>query len=421
MGETDFDVEFMRYRENEGRFSLNNITTLLRYFLELCKDFNIKIIRAGMTDYSLLPREKEWEILDELDEDKNKLLHKISKRDLSTRDINTLLDLQFPHKIDVLNNLTIEIEYGAESVQQLRSLLNNLIRNFTEGKIGQNEFFEASAYTYLYQKSSFLEKLPDLIKKYGYSLRLSELRDASILGEDISRVKFLEVFLGLEYEGYLEITELNSLDPQRYNLKDTTRQDLVLDIKLKDSTLPRNTTSSSQAHGITLPPANWDLIVENKNAHLSKEGHVLFTFPSNTSNQFRYFKCLWNNYGKRVTYQEVYEFESNLKHPNKRGKNWKFNDLIRNSIQAGAKIVKINLSLEDEFTVLEFSDNGIGIAEENIPKIFEPFFTTKKEGKGTGLGLWVSYGIIKSFQGEIKVSSIYGQSTTFTISLPVQN
>jgi PAS domain S-box-containing protein len=83
-------------------------------------------------------------------------------------------------------------------------------------------------------------------------------------------------------------------------------------------------------------------------------------------------------------------------------------------------IVKSDLNDNNE-VVITFSDNGIGIAEENIPKIFEPFFTTKKEGKGTGLGLWVSYGIIKSFQGEIKVSSVYGQSTTFTIFLPIQN
>jgi two-component system, NtrC family, sensor kinase len=83
-------------------------------------------------------------------------------------------------------------------------------------------------------------------------------------------------------------------------------------------------------------------------------------------------------------------------------------------------IVKSDLS-EDNDVIITFLDNGIGIAEENIPKIFEPFFTTKKEGKGTGLGLWVSYGIIKSFQGEIKVSSVYGQSTTFTIFLPIQN
>ncbi len=70
--------------------------------------------------------------------------------------------------------------------------------------------------------------------------------------------------------------------------------------------------------------------------------------------------------------------------------------------------------------VITFSDNGIGIADENIPKIFEPFFTTKKEGKGTGLGLWVSYGIIKSFHGDIKVTSNYNQGTVFTIILPVQ-
>ena len=70
--------------------------------------------------------------------------------------------------------------------------------------------------------------------------------------------------------------------------------------------------------------------------------------------------------------------------------------------------------------MITFSDTGMGIAEENIGKVFEPFFTTKKEGKGTGLGLWVSYGIIKSFQGDVKIKSTVGEGTTFIISLPIQ-
>jgi PAS domain S-box-containing protein len=65
-------------------------------------------------------------------------------------------------------------------------------------------------------------------------------------------------------------------------------------------------------------------------------------------------------------------------------------------------------------------DSGRGISQEHLDKIFEPFFTTKKIGEGTGLGLWVSYGIIKSFQGEITVKSKEGKGTTFTISLPIQ-
>ncbi len=74
----------------------------------------------------------------------------------------------------------------------------------------------------------------------------------------------------------------------------------------------------------------------------------------------------------------------------------------------------------DESVIVTFSDTGTGIAEENVGKVFEPFFTTKKEGKGTGLGLWVSYGIIKSFQGDIKIKSTVGKGTTFIISLPIQ-
>lgn len=68
---------------------------------------------------------------------------------------------------------------------------------------------------------------------------------------------------------------------------------------------------------------------------------------------------------------------------------------------------------------ITIQDNGKGIAKDALPKIFQPFYTTKKVGEGTGLGLWVSYGIIKSFQGEIAVQSLEGQGTTFTISLPL--
>ena len=65
-----------------------------------------------------------------------------------------------------------------------------------------------------------------------------------------------------------------------------------------------------------------------------------------------------------------------------------------------------------------FSDTGCGIPEENLDKIFEPFFTTKKTGQGTGLGLSVSYGIIKDHKGEIRVKSQVGKGTTFIIVLP---
>lgn len=83
------------------------------------------------------------------------------------------------------------------------------------------------------------------------------------------------------------------------------------------------------------------------------------------------------------------------------------------------KIIIESILSEDE-VVITFTDNGSGISEENLNKIFEPFFTTKSPGKGTGLGLWVSYGIIKSFQGNIEVRSSKGLGTTFVIKLPVE-
>lgn len=69
---------------------------------------------------------------------------------------------------------------------------------------------------------------------------------------------------------------------------------------------------------------------------------------------------------------------------------------------------------------ISFTDDGCGIPVEIQKNIFEPFFTTKSVGKGTGLGLSVSYGIIKEHGGEIKVESVDGCGTTFTIILPLE-
>ncbi|GJQ33565.1 MAG: hypothetical protein HBSAPP04_24040 [Ignavibacteriaceae bacterium] len=75
--------------------------------------------------------------------------------------------------------------------------------------------------------------------------------------------------------------------------------------------------------------------------------------------------------------------------------------------------------VEGSYLIVELSDNGVGIPQDKHAKIFEPFYTTKAVGKGTGLGLWVSYGIVKSFQGDIKIDSKPGRGTTFKISLPL--
>jgi two-component system NtrC family sensor kinase len=68
---------------------------------------------------------------------------------------------------------------------------------------------------------------------------------------------------------------------------------------------------------------------------------------------------------------------------------------------------------------ISVQDTGHGITEENMEKIFDPFFTTKETGHGVGLGLAISYGIIKDHNGNISVESEEGKGTTFTVSFPL--
>lgn len=75
---------------------------------------------------------------------------------------------------------------------------------------------------------------------------------------------------------------------------------------------------------------------------------------------------------------------------------------------------------EENGITLSISDTGCGIPPEDLPHIFEPFFTTKKEGKGTGLGLAVVYGIVQRHGGTIAAHSDINKGTTFTITLPLR-
>ncbi len=95
-------------------------------------------------------------------------------------------------------------------------------------------------------------------------------------------------------------------------------------------------------------------------------------------------------------------------------------NMIFNAIEAmhdGGKI-QIRTFREGKDVVIQISDTGVGIAEETKERIFEPFFTTKPF-TNTGLGLSMSYGIVKRFGGEIEVESKVGQGTAFTITLPI--
>lgn len=83
-----------------------------------------------------------------------------------------------------------------------------------------------------------------------------------------------------------------------------------------------------------------------------------------------------------------------------------------------AKCLRIQTSSQDDTVVVTVADNGLGMGAEVINKIFEPFFTTKKVGKGTGLGVSISYGIVKDYDGSIRIDSQEGKGTTFILTFP---
>jgi len=100
-----------------------------------------------------------------------------------------------------------------------------------------------------------------------------------------------------------------------------------------------------------------------------------------------------------------------------------FLNLLINAIQAmrdgGTLAVRARTENGGQWLKVEVADTGIGIDPEDLPHIFEPFYTTKEVGRGTGLGLSVSYSIAQKHGGHIEVKSQKGAGSTFTVVLPV--
>lgn len=102
-----------------------------------------------------------------------------------------------------------------------------------------------------------------------------------------------------------------------------------------------------------------------------------------------------------------------------------FVNIFSNAFDAIVKkgIVEIitNYIEKDKAVEIIIKDNGVGISENDLSKIFEPFYTTKEAGKGTGLGMYITYGIINQLKGTIKIESEISKGTQVTINLPVKN
>jgi PAS domain S-box-containing protein len=90
----------------------------------------------------------------------------------------------------------------------------------------------------------------------------------------------------------------------------------------------------------------------------------------------------------------------------------------RPEISDKEKRLTIKSFAENGNVCIKVTDTGIGMSEEVKNKIFEPFYTTKKVGKGTGLGISISYGIVQDYKGAIDIESAVGKGTTFTLKFP---
>jgi signal transduction histidine kinase len=99
-----------------------------------------------------------------------------------------------------------------------------------------------------------------------------------------------------------------------------------------------------------------------------------------------------------------------------------FLNIISNASQSidDVGIIEIETNLDANLLSVRVTDNGCGIDKENLDKVFDPFFTTRNPGQGAGLGLSITYRIVKEHNGSIEIFSEVSKGTSVTVSFPIQ-
>lgn len=131
---------------------------------------------------------------------------------------------------------------------------------------------------------------------------------------------------------------------------------------------------------------------------------------------------LHNKFKNKITVHK--EYQENMPHVEAFG--GQLNQVFMNILDNAAFAVQdkgavwIRLKSDGNNAIIEFEDNGCGMDENTRKKVFDPFFTTKEVGQGTGLGMAISYKVIKNHKGNIDLESEQGKGSKFTITLPLK-
>ena len=131
---------------------------------------------------------------------------------------------------------------------------------------------------------------------------------------------------------------------------------------------------------------------------------------------------LHNKFKNKITVHK--EYQENM--PHVEGYGGQLNQVFMNILDNAAFAIKekgdvwIRLKSDGNNAIIEFEDNGCGMDENTRKKVFDPFFTTKEVGQGTGLGMAISYKVIKNHKGTIDLVSEPGKGSKFTITLPLK-
>lgn len=132
---------------------------------------------------------------------------------------------------------------------------------------------------------------------------------------------------------------------------------------------------------------------------------------------------LHNQTSNRIEIEKNYTTKLHLLNCNEGKLHQTILNILSNAVQAiyDKGIINIKTSIYKQKIIIQISDTGCGISDENMSKIFDPFFTTKEAGEGTGLGLSISQNILEEHNGTIEFKSSLGHGTTVKITLPLKN